>query len=249
MTFYDQAEFDIRCEWGLQGVEALAPISDVLVIVDILSFSTAIDIATGRGAKVFPYRWKDTSAKDFALSVGAELASATREKGPWSLSPASLLSLPPGTQLVLPSPNGSALSLATGNTPTLAGCFRNARAVAEECHRRGRRISIISAGEKWSDGSLRPSLEDWLGAGAIIGFLEGSLSPEAETAKEAFLWAKGFLREKMRLCSSGKELITRGFETDIDIATQFNVSNNVPILTAGCYVSANESCAGTRGLI
>ena len=25
-----QNEFDVRCEWGLQGVEALAPISDVV---------------------------------------------------------------------------------------------------------------------------------------------------------------------------------------------------------------------------
>ena len=32
----DQGEFDIRCEWGLRGVQTLAPISDVVVIVDVL---------------------------------------------------------------------------------------------------------------------------------------------------------------------------------------------------------------------
>jgi hypothetical protein len=33
---HDQAEFDIRCEWGPQGVEMLAPISDVVIIGCVL---------------------------------------------------------------------------------------------------------------------------------------------------------------------------------------------------------------------
>ena len=41
MTF-DQREFDIRCEWGEQGVARLAPISDAVIIVDIMSFSTCV---------------------------------------------------------------------------------------------------------------------------------------------------------------------------------------------------------------
>ncbi len=237
MAFYDQAEFDVRCEWGLKAVEVLAPISDVVVIVDILSFSTAIEVATGRGAQVFPYRWKDESANEYAKSLGAELADTSRTKGRWSLSPASLLSIPINTKLVLPSPNGSTLSLATGKTPTLAGSLRNAQAIADACQSFGKRVSIIAAGEKWSDGSLRPALEDWIGAGAIISFLKGSLSPEAESAKEAFLTAKDSLAEKLRRCSSSKELIERSYEDDVEFATEFNVSTVVPILKSGCYVS------------
>jgi hypothetical protein len=30
--FYDQANYVIRCEWGLRGLEALAPGSDVVII-------------------------------------------------------------------------------------------------------------------------------------------------------------------------------------------------------------------------
>ncbi len=43
-------------EWGLAGVEALAPHSDVMIIVDVLSFTTCVDIAIGRGGVVYPYR-------------------------------------------------------------------------------------------------------------------------------------------------------------------------------------------------
>src|ERR1019366_6265595 len=69
--FYDQAEFDLRFEWGERGASALAPISDVVVIVDILSISTCVDIATVRGATVFPYRRKDSSCDAFAAARNA----------------------------------------------------------------------------------------------------------------------------------------------------------------------------------
>jgi 2-phosphosulfolactate phosphatase len=34
--FTDQSEFDVRCEWGEHGVAALAPISDVVNVIDVL---------------------------------------------------------------------------------------------------------------------------------------------------------------------------------------------------------------------
>ena len=58
---YDQSEFNLRCEWGAQGIAQLAPISDVVVIVDVLSFSTCVEIATNNGAIIFPYAMQDES--------------------------------------------------------------------------------------------------------------------------------------------------------------------------------------------
>lgn len=102
---------------------------------------------------------------------------------------------------MLPSPNDASLSLATGDTITLAGCLRNASAVAEAALRSGKRIAVIPAGERWEDNSLRPSLEDWLGAGAIIDELTGSLSPEAQAARDAYRGTDADLTQTIRNAS------------------------------------------------
>ena len=105
--YYEQSDYDVRCEWGLAGITHLAPLCDVVVIVDVLSFTTCVDVAVSRGAIVYPFQWKDASAEEFAQSVDAVVASSRRSATGFSLSPTSLQSIPEGTRLVLPSPNGS----------------------------------------------------------------------------------------------------------------------------------------------
>lgn len=232
---FDQAEYDLRCEWGEQGVVQLAPISDVIVIVDVLSFSTCVEIATNNHATVFPYRFKDDSVVEYARSLNAVLASRDRSTG-YSLSPNSLLTISKGTRLVLPSPNGATLTLSSGNTPTIAGCLRNCAAVARHAQSLGSRISVIPAGERWeADGSLRPAWEDWVGAGAILSFLDGKFSPEAEAAIVAFEFVKDRISDYLTRCSSGKELIARGFSKDVELSGALNASQCVPTLTNGGY--------------
>jgi 2-phosphosulfolactate phosphatase len=233
---FNQSEFDIRCEWGENGVVQLAPTSDVVVIVDVLSFSTCVDIATSRGAIVYPYRWRDETAITFAASIGAELADGKRTDAGYSLSPQSLTQIPKGTRLVLPSPNGSTLTMRTEKTPTIAGCLRNYRAVALAAQKHGLRIAIIPAGERWSDGSLRPALEDWIGAGAIISELNGNLSPEAGAALAAFRNTQSEIEKVVRQIGSGKELIERGFEANVSLASALNASECVPLLVDGAFI-------------
>jgi 2-phosphosulfolactate phosphatase len=236
MTF-DQSGFDVGCEWGENRIRHLAPGADAVVIVDVLSFSTCVEIANSRGAIVFPYRWKDESASAFAISVNAELAGARRAGDGYSLSPASLINISAGTRLALPSPNGSALSLATGTTPTLTACLRNCRAVATAAAKYGPRVAVIPAGERWDDGSLRPAFEDWVGAGALISHLKGSLAPEAGAALSAYLNVKPDLKHMLKQCGSGRELIERGFELDVEIASELSVSECAPTLVDNAYLN------------
>src|SRR5258708_36187665 len=144
---FGQEEFYIRCEWGYQGLLHLAPTSDAVVIIDVLSFSTSVDIAVHNGAIVYPYQWRDETALAYASSQQAILASFERNSDTeYSLSPTSLLKIPAGTRLVLPSPNGSTLSLATGDVPTFTGCLRYSQAVATAPSEFGKRISLLPVG-------------------------------------------------------------------------------------------------------
>lgn len=228
--------FDIRCEWGLEGIVALRETSDVLIIIDVLSFSTCVDIAATRGAQVYPLQWGDERAEALARDLRAELA-VWGEENPngYALSPSSLLGIPSGTRLVLPSPNGSALSLETGNIPTFTGCLRNAAFVAHQAQTLGRRIGLIPAGERWGGGSLRFALEDLIGAGAIITHLTGLRSPEAELAVAAYTRFQPTLLETLQGCESGLELIERGRSADLELAAALNVNRCAPYLHQGSY--------------
>lgn len=232
-SYFNQSKYGIKCEWGNAGLEQLLPVSDVVIIIDVLSFTTAVDIAASRGAVIYPYPYKDETAQEFARSKDALLAG---EAGvPYRLSPATLLEIPSGTRLVLPSPNGAALSCLTGAAPTLAACLRNAAAVAEAAQAIGRRIGVIPAGERWPDGSLRPAIEDLAGAGAVIQALRGSRSPEAETAQAVFERYRDDLYSLLHDCSSGKELAGKGREADIGLAAKLNCSETVPRLQNSAY--------------
>lgn len=176
-----QEGFNVRFDWGPAGVARLAPVVEILVVVDVLRFTTAVETATEHGIMVYPYRFRDATAAAFATAVDAVLASRGNE-GP-SLSPRSLTALPAGSRIVLPSPNGAmcALKGAELGATVVAGCLRNAGAVASWVASRGGVLGVIACGELDADGLLRPAIEDLVGAGAILSHLEGSLSPEADS--------------------------------------------------------------------
>lgn len=141
---------------------------------------------------------------------------------------------------VLPSPNGSAIAAAARGVPVIAGGLRNATAIARWLSERGcgtaqRPISMIAAGERWPDGSLRPALEDQLGAGAIIAALQaGPLSPEARAACACYA-ATEDVAASVAACASGVELVSSGFAEDVAIATEIDVCDTVPVLTEGAF--------------
>jgi hypothetical protein len=140
-------------------------------------------------------------------------------------------------KLMLPSPNGSRLSLACGDTPVLTGCLRNSAAVA----RAARKIAgdgdvgVIPAGELWPDGLLRPAIEDLLGAGAVIHHLDLPCSSEAQIARDAYRSAARAIATLIRASVSGRQLIDGGFPQDVEIAVEENVSAAAPTLTDGAY--------------
>ncbi len=244
-TPFDQSAFRVRFDWGPNGLRnLLGGGCTVIVVVDVLSFTTSVDVAVSRGAVVLPYRWDDGGQADYAAANNAELASHRRDEG-YSLAPSSLVTIPAGTRLVLPSPNGSALSFAAldGGAAVLAGCLRNASAVGAAAAAwavagPADALGVLAAGERWkgATGPMRVAIEDLVGAGAILAAIPGDRSPEAALAVAAFEAASADLHGFVAASGSGRELIERGSAADVTLATQLDVSDTAPFLQGNAFI-------------
>ncbi|MFO0945292.1 MAG: 2-phosphosulfolactate phosphatase [Planctomycetota bacterium] len=243
--YYDQTSFDIRCEWGMKGVRYVGAFAEAIILVDVLSFSTCGDIAVSRGAAIYPCKWKDARASRYAAKVKAQLAGHRGAVDQFSFSPKSLVDVEEGMKIVLPSPNGSELSLQASSLrkAVFTSCFRNCGAVTNHVRERYRSIAVIPCGERWPGGSLRPAAEDWIAAGAIISAFDGSLSPEASAALAAYTSVQTTLTTVIESSVSGRELIERGFAEDVALACEFCISSAVPTLRDGAY-DARDSRIG-----
>ncbi|MEV4620345.1 2-phosphosulfolactate phosphatase [Asanoa sp. NPDC049573] len=243
MEAWLQRGFGVRFDWGPEGARRLAPDSAYAVVVDVLSFTTSVSVLVDGGTRVRPRAWHAQPVEgDIPVAVGRRATTAER---PWSLSPAALRRAPRLAELVLPSPNGSAISAAIQqHCGLVAGSLRNAGAVGRWLRGAGvgtpeRPLTVIAAGERWPDGSLRPALEDLLGAGAVIAALgAAALSPEAATAARAFHTCTD-LRATIMDSASGRELVESGFGDDVEIALERDTSHAVPVLRDGAFSAAD----------
>lgn len=238
MSVYSQNLQQIKCEWGPEGVKETAQFTDTFVVVDVLSFSTCVSIGCLQGAEIYPFTWKDERSGQYAKDLGAELAGKRGSESKFNLSPSSLRGLKRSQKLVLPSPNGSLLSTLTDGIETIAGCLRNAGSVADYLNVKGGRVTLIPGGERWErNDSLRPSLEDQIGAGAIISRLSGAKSPEAIAAQAVYREFEMKILSTLQECSSGRELIEKGYPDDVLLAAQQDCDSVIPRLTDGRFVS------------
>jgi 2-phosphosulfolactate phosphatase len=89
---WEQTGYDVRLDWGAEGVAALGRECAVLVVVDVLSFSTTTDLVVGRGGRVLPVRWRDERGVARARAAGAVIAG----EGAFTLRPSSVTEIPPG---------------------------------------------------------------------------------------------------------------------------------------------------------
>ncbi|MGH3431435.1 MAG: 2-phosphosulfolactate phosphatase [Thermocrispum sp.] len=231
---FGQHAADIRLDWGLDGLAALAPACRVLVVLDVLSFTTTVDIVLGRGSMVRPAPWAPGHPDPLRR-------------------PAAAVTVPARQELVMASPNGATvLAAATdfGHATTFAACLRNAAAVARAAAdtAAGAPIGVIPAGERWGvslagisgPGTLRPALEDLLGAGAVVAALRdtGVASPEALAAATVF--AHTDVAAALRDCVSGRELAAGGHAADVELAAQVDRSSVVPLLREGVLRDAHS---------
>jgi 2-phosphosulfolactate phosphatase len=243
----ETVDWEVPVNWGPRGLDALAVACDAVLVVDVLSFSTAVDVAIDAGATVFPC---STTEEAGALAISVRGVAAVHRGAPGlSLSPASLLGVEPGTRLVLNSVNGGALSArGTASRRDLmlfVACLRNAAAVAAAVRECAQRPGLLAAGERRRDGSVRFAQEDWVGVGAIAEALQLPLTPRATAAATAFRRDRGNLAAAMLSTRSGRELVERGFREDVLLAAEEGVSTTVPQLDGKVIVAGPRGARGS----
>jgi 2-phosphosulfolactate phosphatase len=233
---YAQKGFRSGFDWGPVGAQVVA--GDIVAVVDVLSFTTAVTVAADLGIAVYPYQWRDESAVAYAERWDAKLAVGRSEAQPGdvSLSPVTIRQSQGVSRLVLPSPNGSTIAkqLSDSGATVMAVSLRNRRAAADWAREQGRRVVAIAAGERWADGSLRPAVEDLWGAGGFLSALDqDDLSPEARAAVAAYDAVADELPKLLHECAGGRELTQYGYPEDVAIAAEVDESLSVPVLEDG----------------
>ena len=236
---------DVHVEWGVAGATLAAARGDAVVVVDVLSFSTTVTIATARGCTCFVYSAGEINDMGGMAVVADRLDARAMSKdrrttpGEISLSPASLVAAAPVDQrIIVTSLNGAAVAAAATEAPMLVvASLRNATAAAELVRAAlaggaAKRVTVIACGEQWSSvtdraAGLRPSLEDWLGAGLVCEVLAAmGLTLSAEAAVAAAAWTGS---EPLRHCVSARELNAAGFADDVELALQVDADVVVPV--------------------
>ncbi|RYI26622.1 2-phosphosulfolactate phosphatase [Bacillus infantis] len=249
---FDQSPYDCRVEWGRRGTREAAARGDIIIVVDVLSFSSTVVSAAAVGAEIFPFP-PGQDGREYAKSVGADYIFGRAEAaklGKPTLSPVSFSEEHAGKKYVLISQNGAYCTwIGAKATAVLAGSLLNASAAAAAANilqQLGAGITIIPCGEKWADAgehedSLRPAVEDYLGAGAILSYLDGEKSPEAAVCEGAFQAAQPKLAEYLWECGSGRELRARGFEQDVVHCSRLDAMDTVPVLRGDHFVSLPQT--------
>jgi hypothetical protein len=148
---HGRMSYRVRLDWGPVG--AMVSVDcDIAVVVDVLSFSTTLTVAADRNTRVYPFRVDDRQAASTLAAASKATLAARRSSaapGQVSLSPRSVRAAPgPLERLVLPSPNGSAISaqLADAGATVLGVSLRNRLAAADWLSRRGPspRLAVIA---------------------------------------------------------------------------------------------------------
>jgi 2-phosphosulfolactate phosphatase len=202
---HSQSSYQVRFDWGIEGARAVASDADVIVIVDILSFCTAVDVAVAAGGSV-ELKVGDAPDTDVVPGTDGSRIAAALVDHPGIVIAGSLRNATAVAHWILAHQDETGNRLA---------------------------IAIIAAGDRRGDVP-RVTVEDLLGAGAIIDALAAvgldACSPEAAAAAASFAGLKRATKHLITASSSGRELAERGFAADIRLAVQTDASTTIPVL-------------------
>ncbi|WP_127474054.1 2-phosphosulfolactate phosphatase [Microbacterium sulfonylureivorans] len=208
---HDQSAYQVRLEWGVDGLARLAP-SDVVVVVDVLRFSSTVTRAVERGESVA----LDASARAVSIN-GAVVAAHAAAGGSATVLLGSLR-------------NAAAVARAVMAVQVERGARTSIAVIA---------CGELASSEHGAP--LRFAVEDHLGAGAVVDALSDlgidHSSPDAAVAGEGFRSLRGAVRHLLTASGSGRELDARGRRDEVLAAAAVDAASVVPVLRDGTFVA------------
>ena len=212
---FDQQRYQVRHDWGVEGLRRLAP-ADVVVVVDVLRFSTTVTDAVARG-ETPPL---DASAHAVSLN-GAAVAAAAETGATVLLGCLRDARAVADAVLDIQRRRAERTSIAVIAAGELAGRQPGAplRFAVED---------QLGAG----------AVIDALGTVGI-----DHTSPEAAAACEAFRGLRGAVRHLLTASASGQELLGRTDRTqaasrdEVLNAAAVDAASVVPVLREGRFVA------------
>ncbi|MFE7843835.1 2-phosphosulfolactate phosphatase [Microbacterium sp. NPDC057407] len=202
---FAQSSYQVRFEWGVEGLTRLAP-ADVTVVVDVLRFSSTVVQALERGDTVA----LDAAARAISLN-GAAVAAAA-----------------PGLVLLGGLRNGAAVARAILAEQERRGARTSIAVVA--CGERTSRddgAPVRFAVEDFlGAGAVIAALSD-------LGIDHSS--PEAAVAGEGFRALRGAAKHLLTASGSGRELEAAGLRDEVLAAAAVDAASVVPVLRDGVF--------------
>jgi 2-phosphosulfolactate phosphatase len=206
MPPFDQSTYQVRLEWGVAGLARLAP-ADIVVVVDVLRFSTTVIDAVERGDGC------PLDAAAHAISInGAPVAEAAADGG--------ALVLLGGLR------NASAVAAAVLAEQERRGARTSITVIA---------AGELSPGDGTLRFAVEDQLGAGAIVEALGSLGIDHTSPDAAVAAESFRALRRAVKHLLTASGSGLELIGRGLRDDVLAAAAVDAASAVPVLRDGVF--------------
>ncbi len=204
---------------------------DVAIMVDVLRASTTMTVAMENFCQIMPVKSigeAETLAIKYDAILAGERRGAAIEGFDVGNSPVEISNFS-GKVLVITTSNGTRI-LEGMKAKVLVGSFVNAKAVAKKAMDiANNHIDLVMAGVEG-----RFAIEDFLGAGEIIGSLTDCNLDEM--AQAAYMSSRNdkMVNNAIMNSRSANRLVGLGFSKDVDFCMRRNVYDQVPVYEKRC---------------